>query len=66
MAQTPAAAKRCRFHFLLCRIRERDWMKTATVAQIVAKLQSGKSKWGTQPTMAGKIDYLDRWIVALK
>jgi len=43
-AQTPAAAKRCRFHFLLCRLRERDWIDGKTVDEIVAQLKQDSTR----------------------
>ncbi|OYV82749.1 MAG: hypothetical protein B7Z73_16830, partial [Planctomycetia bacterium 21-64-5] len=65
LAQTPAAAKRCRFHFLLCRIRERNRLKDATVTDIVQDLESAKAKWRPQPSMRTELEFLDRWISAL-
>lgn len=65
LAQTPAAAKRCRFHFLLSRIRERDWIKTATVQELISDMQRATSKWADQPSMSGDLGYLGRWMRAL-
>lgn len=39
-AQTPAAAKRCRFHFLLNRVRERDATAVTDIATILANWKS--------------------------
>ena len=39
-AQTPAAAQRCRFHFLLARLRERDEVCTLDLADILLRLRS--------------------------
>lgn len=65
-AQTPAAAKRCRFHFLLCRIRERNWIKTATVPEIIDRIDKAKGKWGPQPSLTEELTYLDRWKAVLR
>jgi hypothetical protein len=65
-AQTPAAAKRCRFHFVLNRIRERDEQKTRTLAQTREGMQQALAKWAAQPSMAGHTKHLERWIAALK
>lgn len=66
LAQTPAAAKRCRFHFLLNRIRERDEQKTKTLDQATARMQEALIKWGEQPSLADETRHLKRWIEALK
>lgn len=44
-AQTPAAAKRCRFHFLLNRSRERDWVIGKSNDAVVAELIGKASLW---------------------
>jgi len=66
LAQTPAAAKRCRFHFLLSRIRERNNLKTVSVGDIRADIQGAKTKWGSQPPLKSDLDYLPRWHKALE
>jgi hypothetical protein len=65
-AQTPSAAKRSRFHFLLTRIRERDWVRGASSADIVAKLQDARQMWGPQPSMNGQLGHLASWRQALR
>jgi hypothetical protein len=60
-AQTPSAAKRCRFHFLLNRAKELKWMKTATVADVVGQLQEARGTWGPQPSMQSELGYLGVW-----
>ncbi len=65
-AQTPSAAKRCRFHFLLNRVRERDWMTTVSRDDIVARLQAAQRKWGSQPSMNAQLDHLSTWQQALR
>jgi hypothetical protein len=44
-AQTPAAAKRCRFHFLLNRVRERDWLTGKSNDEVVARLLRNADLW---------------------
>jgi hypothetical protein len=60
-AQTPSAAKRCRFHFLLNRAKELRWMKTATVADIVGELQKARDTWGKQMPRQSDLTYLGEW-----
>ncbi len=65
-AQTPAAAKRCRFHFLVSRVRERDWVRGATVADILARIDASAGRWsGRTPMPAANYDHLARWRQAL-
>ncbi len=66
LAQTPAAAKRCRFHFLLMRIRERDWLKTASNSDILADLNTAADVWGKHPTLTRDVGHLALWQEALK
>jgi len=49
LAQTPAAAKRCRFHFLLSRLRERDWIAGKSDVEILDQLKSNSAQW--RPTV---------------
>jgi hypothetical protein len=44
-AQTPAAAKRCRFHFLLSRLKERDWVAGKTNDEVVTELRKNCETW---------------------
>jgi len=64
-AQTPAAAKRCRYHFLLSRIRERDEMPRKSIQDIRADLAATATTWGMQPSLASSCDHLPRWSRAL-
>ena len=64
-SQTPAAAKRCRFHFLLSRIRERDDVRTMTTEKIVARLEKAANTWGGQPSLRGAQDHVRKWIDVL-
>jgi hypothetical protein len=63
--QTPDAARRCRFHFLLTRIRERDWVKKVTLQQIVDSLNTANQKWGNQATVQRYCPHLKAWDAAL-
>lgn len=45
LAQTPAAAKRCRFHFLLNRSNERMWVRGADKDKILGRLRSAVQRW---------------------
>lgn len=63
--QTPRAAKRCRFHFLVNRIKERDSIAALSVADVQAHLDVSNSGWGAQPTIAGNAGHLMRWRAAL-
>ena len=65
LAQTPAAAKRCRFHFLLNRIRERNEQKNMTLDQTLNRIHRAVDKWEAQPVLAHQLRHLVRWIAAL-
>lgn len=65
LVQTPAAARRCRFHFLLTRIREAQEMGDLTVAAIRASLDGASATWGAQPWLARSSRHLRRWVDAL-
>jgi hypothetical protein len=60
-AQTPAAAQRCRFHFLLNRARERDELNGLSSAEIAATFADAHTKWAGQPTVRGDAEHLLRW-----
>jgi hypothetical protein len=49
LAQTPAAAKRCRFHFLLNRSGERSWVRQAETEDILERLRSAAERWKGTP-----------------
>ena len=65
-AQTPAAAKRCRFHFLLCRLRERDELRSVSLDHVVRRLQEAAATWGVQPSLSMTSDHLSRWSDVLR
>lgn len=61
MAQTPAAAQRCRFHFLLNRMRERDTLRGQSAIDVANDCRRAHATWGAQPTVKGDSDHLLRW-----
>lgn len=65
LSQTPAAAKRCRFHFLMNRIRERDELKEKNVERILAELEGVEEKWSGQVSVKDDMMHLSRWREAL-
>ena len=66
LAQKPAAAKRCRFHFLLTRFRERDEQSRRTLQETRERMKKAREKWGSQPSLMDESKHLDRWISALE
>jgi len=64
-SQTPAAAKRCRFHFMLNRIREVKEVSGRTLEQVITNLTDSKSAWESEPSISSDIRFLSRWISAL-
>jgi len=65
LAQTPAAAKRCRFHFLMNRIWERDELKEKNIDGILAELDGVEEKWSGQVSVKDDMTHLSRWRQAL-
>ena len=65
-AQTPAAAKRCRYHFLLARLRERDDIRNMELPTLIARLRHANETWGVQPSLRGASDHLRQWREALE
>lgn len=65
-AQTPTAAKRCRFHFLLNRMRERDWLRDVDATKIAELFKDAYLKWEKQPTISGDAQHLQRWTKVLE
>ena len=64
-AQTPAAAKRCRFHFLLARLRERDDIRGTELKVLLSRLRDAMRTWGIQPSLRRESDHLGKWINVL-
>jgi hypothetical protein len=65
-AQTPAAAKRCRFHFLLSRLGERDRIRKVPLDDILRQLNEAAGTWGQQPSLRSASEHLGRWTDSLK
>ena len=65
-AQTPAAAKRCRFHFLLARLRERNDIRTMELSALLARLRHADDTWGVQPSLQGSCNHMRQWRKALE
>ncbi len=63
-SQTPAAAKRCRYHFLMNRIREKNFIGKNDLSSIVKKMEQSKDKWGKCGSI--QIGYIEKWINSLK
>jgi len=66
LSQTPAAAKRCRYHFLLVRLAERDFVSTRTEQEIAASLNNAHSTWSGFQHMKDQISHLTRWSEVLR
>jgi hypothetical protein len=63
--QTAAAAKRCRFHFLINRIKEKEFIAANDLQTIVGQLNVAQEKWNGQITIAKHKVHLERWIKAM-
>jgi hypothetical protein len=66
LAQTPAAAKRCRFHFLLRRVAERDWVRKASLDDIVNQLEASRIEWGRIRVLRDDAAHLQAWVDVLR
>ena len=64
--QTPAAAKRCRFHFLLARLRERDDIRKMERTELLAQLREANQVWGVQPSLSSESSHLELWARVLE
>ena len=60
-AQTPVAAQRCRFHYLLNRARERDKFRDWDLVTIAELFKDAYLKWQKQPTLSGDAQHLKSW-----
>ena len=65
-AQTPIAAKRCRFHFLLARLRERDEIRSKNLTTLLARLRNADRTWGSQPSLRPHAGHLEKWLRVLE
>lgn len=64
-SQTPAAAKRCRFHFLMNRIIEKDFIGRNNLATIIQKISDAQEKWKEQFPIMNNSKHLARWKAVL-
>ena len=64
-SQTPAAAKRCRFHFLMNRIIEKDFIAGNDLATIIQKINDAQEKWKEQFPIINNSRHLARWKAVL-
>ncbi len=65
LVQTPAAAKRCRFHFLISRVRERDRIGPMSISAIQQMWDNASNSWGKQAVIANSAKHLPKWRAAL-
>jgi hypothetical protein len=64
-SQTPAAAKRCRFHFLMNRIIEKDFIAGNDLATIIQKISDAQEKWKEQFPIINNSNHVARWKAVL-
>ncbi len=64
-AQTPAAAKRCRYHFLLNRSKERDYVRANALKAIADNLDAAADQW-SKTIIAPYISHLRAWAEVLR
>ena len=65
-SQTPAAAKRCRFHFLINRFKEVAALGTASLQEIIEDLERSFTKWEQNGSVRDDLHHLKRWASVLK
>jgi len=63
-SQTPAAAKRCRYHFLMNRIMEKDFVSKNNLDSIKERLRQSKYKWNGFDKII-QFKHIDNWLVSL-
>lgn len=64
-SQTPATAKRCRFHFLMNRIIEKDFIAGNDLATIIQKISDAQENWKEQFPIINNSKHLARWKAVL-
>ena len=64
-AQTPAAAKRCRYHFLLNRIKERDFVASSSLETITTNLLQSADLWAKTVAVGTVFQHLRTWAEVL-
>ncbi|MDR2408854.1 MAG: hypothetical protein LBE13_12195 [Bacteroidales bacterium] len=65
-SQTPTAAKLCRFHFLLCRINERDEMKNLKIENLLQLLDDTNKHWSGFDHIHKYREHISIWASVLK
>jgi hypothetical protein len=63
--QTPSAAKRCRYHFLMNRIKEKEFVCENDLDQIRSCLEDAQTKWEDQYLVFQSSRHMKRWIKAI-
>lgn len=64
--QTPASAKRARYHFLLARLKERDRVGKATLAELDKRLVAEGAMFRDEDAIASRDkDHIEKWRLAL-
>ena len=63
--QTHAAASRARFHYLLCRVVEKDYVTKSDLNQIIELLKSKSPPFSELATFKSKAKHIQRWIESL-
>ena len=63
-SQTPAAAKRCRYHFLLNRSKERDYVRANALTAIADNCNAAADRW-SMTILAPYIGHLRIWAEVL-
>lgn len=64
-SQTSAAAKRCRFQFLVNRFIEKKFIGDNNLATIIQKISDAEEKWNDQLTIIDKSKHLSIWKAVL-
>jgi hypothetical protein len=63
--QTAAAAKKCRFHFLMNRIKESYFIGGNDIKAIVQKINNAQEKWKDQYPIITHSNHLSKWSAVL-
>ena len=62
--QTPGAAKRARFHYLLCKVNEKKLVDSSELPQLMKELEQAKGT-ASFPVFEAEGKYIERWLEAL-
>lgn len=66
VAQTPAAAKKCRYHYLLARVKEGHFVAKSDIDSLVRDLEHAHATWEPSALPAGSYSQLATWIASLQ